>query len=145
MRTWRYYYKNQEGEAKSIVISEATRRKADAKFVAITRCFEAEKIESINSGANLPPRNPQLRGHSLGDWWKTRRWFTFAPSKRAENYMIKELKKENWWTRTVLLLLVPAAALVLFAGNFGEWLQQWADRKELIIKRWANRARNERM
>ena len=39
MKTWRYYYKDQNGKAKSIVISETTRRKADAKFAAITKCL----------------------------------------------------------------------------------------------------------
>jgi hypothetical protein len=47
MRAWRYHYKNKAGALKTIRIEETTRRKADARFAAITGCFEAEKIEDL--------------------------------------------------------------------------------------------------
>jgi hypothetical protein len=47
MACWQYSYTTKEGEQKKIKIEASYRRKADAKFVAITGVYEADLIEQI--------------------------------------------------------------------------------------------------
>jgi phosphoribosylamine-glycine ligase len=47
MTFWRYGYTNKEGKAKNMLVEAATRRKADAAFVARSGVFEAGVVEEV--------------------------------------------------------------------------------------------------